>query len=72
MFEAITGALLLIAALTAIAVMVIMGVDTALRESYKKHAMRLAREQYRKWCAETPVEVESRLVVICGKGYNTK
>lgn len=69
MFELIAGTLLMFAALGAIIMMMVAGIDTALRETYKRHALRVARERYRKWCAETPVEVESKLVVVCGKGY---
>ena len=69
MLTKILAVIVLLVAVGAIFMMIVCGIDTALRETYKKHAMRYAREQYRKWCAESPVEVESRLVIICGKGY---
>lgn len=69
MLTLILGTLTMLIALGAIIMAMVAGIDTALREMYKRHAVRYARERYRKWCAETPVEVEARLAVICGKGY---
>ena len=69
MLTNILATLLLAAALGAIFIMMIAGIDTALRETYKRHALRYARERYRKWCAQTPVKVDKKLVVVCGKGY---
>lgn len=69
MLTTIIGTLVLIAALLAMALMLVCSIDAALRREYQKHAMKAAREQYRKWCAQTPVQVESHLTFICGKGY---
>jgi hypothetical protein len=65
----IFGALVLAAVLGAIGLMIVCGIDTALRERYERHAERKYREKYRRWCAQTPVQVDKRLTFICGKGY---
>lgn len=69
MWGTIIGTLVLIAALLAMALLLVCSIDAALRREYQKHAMKAAREQYRRWCAETPVEVHSKIVFVCGKGY---
>jgi len=69
MITNLIGLLLLLAFLAVVAVMMIAGIDTALRKRYERHALRYAREKYRRWCATTPVEVDKRLTFICGKGY---
>ena len=69
MLTDIFGALVLAAVLGAIGLMIVCGIDTALREHYERHAERKWREKYRRWCAQTPVYVDKRLTFICGKGY---
>ena len=63
------GTLVLAAVLGAIVLMIVCGIDTALRKRYERHAERKWREKYRRWCAQTPVYVDKRLTFICGKGY---
>lgn len=69
MLTDIFGALVLAAVIGAIILMIVCGIDTALRERYERHAERKWREKYRRWCAQTPVYVDKRLTFICGKGY---
>ena len=69
MLTNILAALLLAVFLVIIALLIVCSVDVALRERYEAHAERKYREKYRRWCAQTPVKVDSRLVVVCGKGY---
>lgn len=69
MLGTIIGTLVLIAALLAMALLLVCSIDAALRREYQKHAMKAAREQYRRWCAETPVEVDSKIIFVCGKGF---
>lgn len=69
MLTKLFGLLLLLAFLAVVAIMVVAGIDTALRERYERHAERKYREKYRRWCASTPVVVDKRLTFICGKGY---
>ena len=72
MLTEICGAVLLAVVICAIILMIVCGIDTALRERYERHAERKYREKYRRWCAQTPVYVDKRLTFICGKGYEAE
>ena len=69
MLTDIFGALVLLVVICAIILMIVCGIDTALRKRYERHAERKWREKYIRWCAQTPVYVDKRLTFICGKGY---
>lgn len=69
MLTDIFGVLVLAVVIGAIILMIVCGIDTALRKRYERHAERKWREKYRRWCAQTPVYVDKRLTFICGKGY---